>query len=271
MNNDNSKINLQYNKVNKAIYSFEEGLLKSINNSNVGRQGHLINLNDYENLKKSTKYDKKNATNYNKQNYATLREEEKLFSIEQIRLKTSQYLLNMIFNENKYILISSDLWKVIGENGKEENTSFSYKVEKRNIILKTDNNKKLLTFKQNGNIIDKNTLSSESDKSNIEEINTIFKNINIYYNFEKEFINSLKGPKSSQKKDYLVNKNWFDKWLKNSNYENIKINFLEKNINEQEIKNELIYYHEKNKIRYSELNPIEILSFKNKNDLESFL
>ena len=137
----NSKINLQYNK---AIYSFEEGFLKLINNNNVERVGYLINLNDYEDLKKTTKYDKKNATNY--QNNVKLKDEAKLYSIEQIKLKTSQYLLNMIFNGNRYILISSDLWTVIGKKGKEKEPSFLYKVENKNIILKIDNNKKKINF-----------------------------------------------------------------------------------------------------------------------------
>ena len=193
----NSKINLQYNK---AIYSFEEGFLKLINNNNVERVGYLINLNDYEDLKKTTKYDKKNATNY--QNNVKLKDEEKLYSIEQIKLKTSQYLLNMIFNGNRYILISSDLWTVIGKKGKEKEPSFLYKVENKNIILKIDNNKKKLIFKHDRNIIDKNTYySSENQcKPNIEEINTILNNINIYYNFEKEFINNLKGRPNPLKK-----------------------------------------------------------------------
>ena len=265
----NSKINLQYNK---AICSFEEGLLKYINNNSVERVGYLINLNDYENLKKTTNYDKKNALNYNKQNNVKLKDEEKLYSFEQIKIKTSKYLLNMIFNGNRYILISSDLWKVICKKGKEKEPPFSYKVEKNNIILKIDDNKKQLIFKQDGNIIDKNTYSSNNTyKPNIEEINTILNDINNYYNFEKEFINSLKSSKSSQKIEYLVTKKWFDKWLKNSNYENIKKNFLEAYKNEQEIKNELIYYHEINKIKYSELIPIEIISFKNRNEIESFL
>ena len=65
------------------------------------------------------------------------------------------------------------------------------------------------------------------------------------------------------------------KWLNNSYYEEIKKNYLEKKENnknnEKEIIDELIYYLEKNKIKYSWLNPIEIVNFKTKSEIEAFL
>ena len=73
----------------------------------------------------------------------------------------------------------------------------------------------------------------------------------------------------------LINKIWFDKWLNYSNYEEIKNNYLEKKENnennEKEIIDELIYHLEKNNIKYSLLNPIEIINFKTKSEIEAFL
>ena len=70
---------------------------------------------------------------------------------------------------------------------------------------------------------------------------------------------------------YLVSKIWIDKWKKYSNYEEIKNDYLQRNLEQHEIMNNLIYYKEKHNFNYQELKPIKIIYFNNIADLESFV
>ena len=255
---------------NKNIYIFEEEyLLKLI--PKVQKKGHLINLTDYNNLKNMTQYDKSKKHIYISADSSKIMNQKKLTPIKGIKLKTSRYLINMLCNDNEFILISSDLWKFIGE-GKENDNQFPYTIDNNNKLVITFDDKKL-TFIQNDktkkniinnqNIVDKN--------SNIKEINSFYKTINDYYIFEEKFINKLKQSNNEQKFGCLVEKNWFDKWLKYFNYKEIKEKY-KKQINEKEIKDDLIYNLEKNNyFKHSDLRSINIIFPKKKEELESFL
>ena len=62
-----------------------------------------------------------------------------------------------------------------------------------------------------------------------------------------------------------------NKWKQYSNYEEIKNKYLEHDLTQHEIVNSLIYHKEKYNYNYNELNSLEIISFKNKNDFKSLL
>jgi len=242
-----------------AISDFEK-YIKDIYSTNyeVGAEhrGYLINLKDYEEIKENNNYS------------------EKILKINQIEFKTSQYLVNMILNGNKYIFINTDFWKLICDNDKQYESPFIYKVNRNDITFSLDNIK--LSFKHNKNIIDKNSLNySFSFKSNYENITKIFDSVIKYYNFEKQILKDLKNKNNSNiiNFKYLVSKNWIDNWIKFSNYENIKSNYLLKNlINKENIINDLIYYLEKNKINYNDFpNSINIMKFDKKEEIESYL
>ena len=155
-----------------AISDFEK-YIKDIYSTNyeVGAEhrGYLINLKDYEEIKENNNYS------------------EKILKINQIEFKTSQYLVNMILNGNKYIFINTDFWKLICDNDKQYESPFIYKVNRNDITFSLDNIK--LSFKHNKNIIDKNSLNySFSFKSNYENITKIFDSVIKYYNFEKQIL-----------------------------------------------------------------------------------
>ena len=178
------------------------------------------------------------------------------------------------------ILINQDLWNIIGDNEEENDSPFSYRIKDKTTIILELNNKKILRFIQDGNkknIIDKSSYNSENDYSSIKEIKTIYNDILNYYNFQRQISVNLRNRKNDDVSmfGYLISKNSYEKWKKYSNYENIKNQYLNKNNkdenNEHNIINNLIYYKEQNKYNYSELNEIEIKSFKNEKEIKSFL
>ena len=249
-----------------AISDFEK-YLKDIystkNSYGIENRGYLINLKDYEWIKEIIDSNKINLNNL-----------EKNFKINQIEFKTPQYLINMILNENKYIFINTDLWELICDKDKRNESPIIYQVNRNDITFTLDNIE--FSFIHNKNIINKYILKNSSNyQSSYEEIKKILDSAIYYYNFEKKILNYLKNKQDSNDSSnaYLVSKNWINKWKIFSDYENIKYNYLQNNINNKEdILNDLIYYVENNKINYSELfKSINIMKFCNKEEIESFL
>ena len=267
MNADLKKIYNQY------IYTFEEVYLASLK-PNVKKNGQLINLTDYNNLKNIIEYSKSQRNINISADSSKIVNLKKLTPIKEIKLKTPRYLINMLCNDNEFILISPTLWKFIGE-GKENDNQFPYTIDNNNKLVITFGDKQL-TFKQNEknkkNIINKQNIEYDINKnSNIKDINSFYKSINDYYTFEVKFINKLKQSNNKQEFGCLVEKIWFDKWLKYLNYKEIKEKY-KKQIKEKEIKDDLIYNLEKNNyFKYSDLCPINIIFPETKKELESFL
>jgi len=257
----------------KAISDFEE-YVKNIYSTKISDEnehkayiGYLINLKDYLKIKKIINDVNKNDIN----------DFDIIFTINQIEIKTPQYLIYMILNGNKYILIKDDLWKIICDKDKKDDTPITYKVYGNDITFKLDKLDNIeFSFNRNYNIIDKDSLNSNSDyKSNYEKITKIYDSIVSYYKFEKTFLESLKNKKYSSDtlKGYLVDKEWIDKWKNISNYEKIKNNFVQNNLNcKENIMNILIYYIEQNKCSYDELfKSVNIRKFDEKEKLELYL
>ena len=71
---------------NKYIFTYEEKYLKIIK-SNMQYTGHLINIQDYDNLKQITEYDKNKEHIYNQSNSSLLNQQKKLYPIKEIKLK----------------------------------------------------------------------------------------------------------------------------------------------------------------------------------------
>ena len=264
--------NSSLNKYKNHISEFEN-YLKDIysnnNSSSSSHQGYLINLKDYETIIQSIK----------NINFDNMKENDfkQIFKINQIEFKTSRYLINMILNGNKYIFINTKLWKLLcdkDKNNKNNDSPIMYKVNSNDITFSLLDNT-ALSFKHNNNIIDENSYKDNYYRSNYKQITNIYNSIAYYYNFENKILKDLKNGQSSKDTSYafLISKNWIDKWKEISYYENIKIHYLKKNINNKnEIINTLIYYFEKNNINYSKLfEPINILKFNKKEDFEYYL
>jgi len=262
-NNSLSIIISEFEKFRKDIY---------FNKNLYGTEylGYLINLKDYEKIKENITNEKVN-----------INDNENNFKINQIEFKTPQYLINMVLNGNKYIIINCELWELICDKDKVYDSFIIYKVNSNDITFSLD--KIELSFKHNNNIIDKYAFKNSSKYKNkynyesiYEKIKNICESVINYYNFEKEILNDLKNNQfyNASAFEYLVSKQWIDKWKKYSNYENIKVIFLKKKkiIKKEDILFDLIYYLEKNKINYNEL-PISINNriFNKKEEFESYL
>ena len=251
----------------RAISDFEK-YLKDIYSSKTSGEnehiGYLINLKDYEKIKEIS-----NEVNKNDINDCSI-----ILEINQIEIKTPQYLIYMILNGNKYIFINTDLWKIICDKDKIEDIPIKYKINGNDRTFNLD--KIEFSFNNNNSIIEENSLYSNFNwKSNYERIEKIYVSIINYYKFEKTILNSLKNKRypNDTTKEYLVDKKWVDKWKTISNYEKIKNNFVQDNLNSKEnIMNILIYYLEQNKCNYNELfETVNIRKFDEIEEFESYL
>ena len=108
-------------KYSCAIKSFEDkvkGLRK-----NIQYKGHLINLKDFEDLKNKVDYKKYKQSFYPK---IEIKDCDKKYMYKDLEIKSSQYLINMLLNENKYIIIDTSLYQLICEKGKKNSETFQY-------------------------------------------------------------------------------------------------------------------------------------------------
>ena len=255
-----------------AISEFEQfrhNIYFNKNSIGIEYAGYLINLKDYEKIKEIINNEKININDY-----------ENNFKISQIEFKTPQYLINMVLNGNKFIIIKPELWDLICDINKKYDSSIIYKVNSKDITFSLDN--KELSFKHNKNIIDKYAFKNSSNysnkstyESNYEKITKICESAIQYYTFENEILDDLKNKQlyNTIASEYIVSREWIDKWKKYSNYENIKTKYLQKEINKKEdILGDLINYFEIDKINYNELSiSIKNLKFSKKEELVSYL
>ena len=96
----------------------------------------------------------------------------------------------------------------------------------------------------------------EEYKYYIDEYKNILKDINYFYEIEKQFIDNLnkKENESSLKSGYLIKNSWVDNWKKITNYEKIKT-LIKLNNRNDIISDEIINHLEKNKLNYKDLPP----------------
>ena len=244
-------------KYRNAIINFENYRKKIYCSELLGEEhrGYLINLKDYEKLKE-TVFNNSNIFN-----------SSRIFKINQIEFKTTNYLINMILNNNQYIFINTELWQTICNENKTNEKPIMYTIYKNDLFFSFGDS--YLSFKPYKNIIDLKTINSQSiNNNNFEQIKQINDVIIIYSNFEYKISNLLKNNNTSIHEGYLVSKIWIDNWKKLSNYEEIKNS-------QKNMMNYLIFYFEKNKANYDELMKImkemNVLKFDKSKDFEKYL
>ena len=267
MNNEEKLLN----EFRLQINDFENNYVKDIFNNykNYKRhqhEGYLINLESFEDLKNKIQKYFVGYINASK----TL---ESLYKLSSLKINSSIYLINMIFNGNKYIIINKKLWQLFGP--KENLTAkISYKIEGEFIIFTLEDNIQLkFSCWKKDNIIESSLFTKENNfnnystlKAHHNNIDKIYKTILTYYNFENELVNILKkGSLSQNEKDknlgFLIDGNWFKKWKEITNYEEIKKS-LEKSEKEKLIKDKIIFFNEMNE----KIPNIITKKFKNKNE-----
>ena len=107
----------------------------------------------------------------------------------------------MILNDNKYIIINEEIWKIICDNKNENDSPIIYYIDTDSLYFNFENEKKLyFDISNKNNLIDKfayNYSKKKSDYiSNFDEINKIYNDIKTYFDYEKEFIENLKKKKN---------------------------------------------------------------------------
>ena len=270
----------------KAFIEFEKYInnLTTIGDNNFDpHKGYLINLEKIEEIKTKINY------TTNKNNYNNLiqspsdNQNRKLYTIGEIEFKNSNYLLNMLLNKNKYIIINRNLWKFLCKEGKENNEPIIYYINYSQIKFRLKDGKELTFTNWKNNQISKDSFYSygfpeyykyESDFNNIEK--NIYNKVKEYYDYEIFFKNSLsKVKKEKHNIGYLVDINWFYKWENFFDYSHIKFicstDYLEQGKKKKDIIDCLIYIQEYNKENKINLEEPTIQKYSNKNELESFL
>ena len=263
----------------KAFYNFEENYLKLIyDNPNNSNEGYLIKLKDYEDLKAKIKYNYHTKFfQYDSHDTINILDYERISQIKDIEIKSINYLINMLHNNNKYIIINKELWKIICDKNLKYNPPINYEIDNLNIILNLDNNKILFYGNSKNNILDIIKCKNFSIyNTNYEELEDIYNDIEKYNKFEKEFLKEIKKEKLYPFKNtgYLISKKLLDKWKIISDYEFIKNEYFSKvlDVDKQKIKNHLIYHLEINKYNYNDLKENGAIKyFINKKELYDYL
>ena len=161
-----------------------ESNIKSFHQRDLKHKGYLIKLNDYNNLKDKIQY-KKNK-NIGIPNSFDLRVNEKIMTIKDIEFKTSQHLINMLLNGNKYIIIDGTFWKVICQKGKENSIPIYYEISENRHLLKaklTDHVTLIFDNRRKDNILEESILRKKS-VNNFYSIKKTYQNIMSYYDLE---------------------------------------------------------------------------------------
>ena len=225
-------------------------------------EGYLIKYEDYEMIKSQIHYkdllfEGNNDINFTKEEFQKYVKKYKItdeyIKAKQIKINEPKELIDLIQNNNKYLLIEKDLGDLICQ--KEQYFNYIYKYSINDINMKFFD----IKFKRNNNIIDENSYIFGNEK-----IINLADSLIQYYNFEKKFndknnINIF--DQSEVGEGYLINVNWFEEWKKFCNYEIFKNEI-------KEPKSELIkkiYFYQKNlKIQKDlpELKPINFNDIK---------
>ena len=114
--------------IKKYVYFIKtlETKISMLNRKDSNYKGYTINLDDYLKLKKIIDYEKnKNKISIQK---FDIKYSEKIMTIKELEFRTSQYLINMLLNGNKYLIVDSTFWKVICEKGEENFCPINYEI-----------------------------------------------------------------------------------------------------------------------------------------------
>ena len=228
--------------------------------------GYLIKLESYNDIKKTI------GQYYNKwTNASTIL--KSISTLEEIEFKTSTYLINMLLNGNKYIIINNKIWELFGNKERKDKASISYSIESSYITFVLDDNVQVsFHCRSQNNIIDNSTISQTYNnyskfESNYQKIESIYQEISDYYDFENELKKGLNYDHYFQDYAYLVDISTLKKWKEITNYDGIK-KLIDAKVKKNQIMNKIILYEEINK--KLQVN-ISIKKFSTIKELKEFL
>ena len=200
---------------NRAFWEFEK-FIEKINKNNINQkskkyEGYLVYLDDFNTIKENIKYDivknffeeensdeKKFRKLYDSLKSEQMSNETNLRKMEQKKFNSFFYFCYKIMCNTDFIIITDNLWKVIGnkENGKKNSIKYSIEKSSNTLILYYDDNE--LSFRYENNYIKKDLLNNKEKINKIptsQEIEKYIKSIIEYNNFEILFSKEAKENK----------------------------------------------------------------------------
>ena len=244
--------------------------------------GYIINLRTYIELKNIIHYkdlnkfikeeEEDNEQESLSNKIQKLIESEEIYepkiNIEHFNNKTSSEFIELINNRNDYLLINEEFWNILCKKDPKENVrpiDYYINYSKLVLILKDKNQ---MNFELNS----KNILRKKSYIYTINYINdNLFdyaQSIVEYYIFENKIKNDLRNDDDFFLKEknigYLIEKEWIDKWKKNTFYEEIKNKYLENKLIDKDnainnIINQILLFY-KNKIKEINIEQVNIFN-----------
>ena len=194
MNKDNiNKFYDEFIKYNSAISNFENYIkeIEIYNNiDNKEKKGYIVNYKDFEELKVNILHEKYNLFGVKDfESFQKVSDKIKFNNIKkfrQIEFKTSQYLINMILNDNKYIIINEELWKVIYDEKYENDSPIIYYIDSDSLYFNFQNETILYFDVSNKNNLNNKHIYNNSKKksvyiSNFDKINKIYNDNKILF------------------------------------------------------------------------------------------
>ena len=193
-----------------GIYNYEENLDELYRNSHSdkskGHEGFLIKLSDYDNFKKSIKYEElkkenDNSKNFSKEKFAKLVKNydltiSKIKKVDQINIKSSEELIKLIKEGFKYKIIDKDLYNLICDKDKIYSFIYTYHINYDNINFLN------VSFSHHYNILDEFSFAHGNKK-----LINLTESIIAYYNLEKEFNNNILFQKDNDNELDILNEN----------------------------------------------------------------
>jgi len=247
------------------IHKFEKFISK-INKTDStdykSEEGYLIKYEDYETIKSQIHY--KDILFEGNKNISFSREvfqeyvikykiKDEFIKAIPIKINEPKELINLIQNNNKYLLIRKKLGDLICQKDQFYNYIYQYFINNMNMKFFD------ITFERNNNIIDENSYIFGNEK-----IANLVDSLIKYYNFEKKFDDIYNLSKDGE--GYLVDINWIEEWKKLCNYEEFKKEIKKP---KYELKKKLYFYQKNTKIQNDlpKLKPINfndiIINFEN--------
>ena len=201
----------------------------------------------------------------------------KIDDSKKLKTESLDVVINSISNDYKYIIINSQLQKLIckEDDPDKEKNKFEYQIfsESPEYFLINPNSNKSYKFKYNeNNIIDKSSIIIENEIRDINKANksivtdskildqwyNIHRDTTNYYLMEKEICEKLNQSESHPYQGFLVDNEWVDRWKKYSYYEKMKINFLQNpNKNENLIQQFINKEQLESKYNYNDIKDVE--------------
>ena len=197
-----------------GIHDYEKKLSELYSNphsdNSKGNKGFLIKLSDYDNLKKSIRYEElmkenDNSKNFNKEKFANLVKNydlkaSKIKKVEQINVSSSEELIKLIKDGFKYKIITEKFYDLICDKDKFYSQIYTYHIYSDNINFLN------VSFSRHNNILDEFSFIHGNKK-----LINLTESIIEYYNLEKEFNNNILLQKDNDNNLDILNENKINK------------------------------------------------------------